>query len=132
MNRVRAVYCLEAATGQIGYKERVKQGCWATPVGLGDRLNIFGKDGLTTVLASGEEYRVQAENSLWPPDQPPTNHFPTPEDETEERRRSAEMFSRTTVYGVALVDHSIILRTGSQLYCIRQSATNSKPKDEAR
>lgn len=125
VNRVGALYCLDAATGQLAYTERVKQGCWATPVGLGNRVYIFGKDGLTTVLAAGDEFRVVAENLLWSADRPPTNHVPSPEDETEERRRSAAIFSRPTVYGVALVDGSIVLRTGSQLFCIRDAGTPS-------
>jgi outer membrane protein assembly factor BamB len=120
VNRVGAVYCLDLETGKIAYTKRVKQGCWATPVGIGERVYIFGKDGLATVLASGGEFRVLAENALWSPDQPPANHVPSPEQESEERQRSAAMFSRPTVYGVALVNGSIVLRTGSQLFCVRE------------
>ena len=120
VNRGGVVYCLDAASGQIAYIERTKQACWATPVGIGDRIYIFGKDGLTTVLAAGSEFRIIAENPLWSPDQPPPNNAPSVEDESEERRRSAAMFARPTVYGVAIVNGSIVLRTGSQLFCVRQ------------
>jgi outer membrane protein assembly factor BamB len=132
VNRVGVVYCLDVTTGQIAYTERVKQGCWATPVGIGDQIYIFGKDGLTTVLASGEEFRVLAENVLWSADQPPTNHVPSPAEESEERRRSAAMFSRPTVYGVAIVNGAIVLRTGSQLFCVRQAGTTFELKEEVR
>ena len=121
VNRVGAVTCVDIANGASLYVERIKQGCWATPVGLGDRVYIFGKDGLTTVLAPGPQFKVLAENPLWPPDAPPTNNIPSPEDESEERRRAAAMFSRPTVYGIAIINGSIILRTGSQLFCVRET-----------
>ncbi len=121
VNRVGVVYCLEANSGQVAYIERTKQSCWATPVGIGDRVYVIGKDGLTTVLATGTEFRVLSENTLWAADQPPINNVPSVEDETEERRRSAAMFSRPTVYGFAIVNGSIVLRTGSQLFCIRDA-----------
>lgn len=132
VNRVGVVFCLDAATGNIAYTERLKQGCWATPVGIGDRVYVFGKDGLTTVLASGDEFRVLAENALWSPDQPPVNHAPTVEEPTEERRRSAALFSRPTLYGVAVVDGSIVLRTGSQLFCVRNPEATTPREREAR
>lgn len=119
VNRAGAVFCLDLQTGDIAYSERTKQPCWATPVGLGDRIYLFGKDGLTTVLAAGDEFQILAENALWHADRPPINHVPTTEEETEERRRSAALFSRPTVYGVALVNGSLVIRTGSQLFCIR-------------
>jgi outer membrane protein assembly factor BamB len=126
INRVGAVYCLDLTSGQIAYTERIKQGCWATPVTIGERLYVFGKEGLTTVLAAGNEFRVIAENPLWSADHPPTNFVPTPEGESEERQRSAAMFSRPTLYGVALVNGSIVLRTGSQLFCVRQPGAAAK------
>lgn len=123
VNRVGAVYCLDAASGQVDYMERVKQGCWATPIGAGAHIYFFGKDGLTTVLNSGAKFQVLAENSLWSADSPPPNHVPTPENESEERRRSAAMFSRPTVYAAAIVNGSILLRTGSQVFCVRNLAS---------
>lgn len=120
VSRVGAVYCLDADSGRIAYSERTKQSCWATPVGIGDRVYLFGKDGLTTVLKTGSEFQIVAENSLWSDENPPLNNSPSADDETEERRRSAAMFSRPTVYGVAIVNGSIVLRTGSQLFCVRR------------
>lgn len=118
INRSGVVYCLDVRTGQIAYIERIKQSCWATPVGLGEHVYIFGKDGLTTVLAAGDEFKVIAVNELWNEDQLPVNNTPTAEEDTEERRRAAVMFSQPTVYGVAMVNGYIVLRTGSQVFCI--------------
>lgn len=122
VNRRGVVYCFDAKTGETTYTERIPQSCWATPVGVGDHLYVFGRDGLTTVLAAGPEFEIVAENTLWTEEAPPANHLPTNEEETEERRRAAAMFSRPTVYGVALVDGTIVLRTGSQVYCIRAAS----------
>ena len=119
VNRVGAIFCLNAASGELVYTERAKQGCWATPVGLGDRIYIFGKDGLTSIIAAGNEFKVLAENELWTAEEPPVNNVPKTEEKTPERQRSSGMFLKPTVYGVAIVDGSIILRTGSQLFCIR-------------
>ena len=68
VNRAGVVYCYDAVTGKNHYTKRTNGVCWATPVGLGDRVYLFGKDGMTTVLASGPEFRVVAENMLWDPE----------------------------------------------------------------
>ena len=65
VNRVGVVYCFDAKTGEERYAKRIRQMCWATPVGIGDRVYFFGKDGLTTVLGSGPKFHVLAENALW-------------------------------------------------------------------
>ncbi|MEZ6128442.1 MAG: PQQ-binding-like beta-propeller repeat protein [Planctomycetaceae bacterium] len=119
VNRVGVVYCLDAETGDEVYTQRIKQSAWATPVGVGEHLYVFGKDGTTSILAAGRDFRVVAENSLWSDDTPPINNVPAAEETSEERRRGAAMFSRPTLYGVAIVDDSIVLRTGSQVFCVR-------------
>ncbi|MEZ6065328.1 MAG: PQQ-binding-like beta-propeller repeat protein [Planctomycetaceae bacterium] len=121
INRVGVVYCLDLKSGDVVFAERIPQSAWATPFAVDDRIYVFGKDGLTTVLAAGAEFKVLAENSLWNEDDPPVNRVPTAAGESEERQRSAAMFSRPTVYGAAIVDGGIVLRTGSQVYCVRQS-----------
>jgi hypothetical protein len=68
VNRVGVVYCFDQKTGEKCYTNRTNGVCWATPVGLGDRIYIFGKDGKTTVIATGPEFKVLAENQLWDPD----------------------------------------------------------------
>ena len=40
INRVGVVYCFDAETGALCYAERTKQSCWATPLGVGDRLYL--------------------------------------------------------------------------------------------
>ena len=122
INRAGVVYCFDAASGKQLYASRVKQTPWATPLSAGDRLYLFGKEGLTTVLQAGPEFKVLAENSLWKPDAPPADKNPAAAEETEERRRAAAMFSGTTVYGIAAVPDTLLIRTGSHVYAVRSPA----------
>ncbi len=124
VNRVGVVYCIDAATGEQRYAERIRQSCWATPLPLGDRICFFGKDGLTTVLAAGPVFRELAANVLWPADQPPTdNGTPKPDETSAERKQASAMFSGPTQYGVAAVSGSLLIRTGSHVYCVRVPAS---------
>jgi outer membrane protein assembly factor BamB len=72
VNKAGVVFCYNAETGEKHYSKRIGQGCWATPVAIGDRLYVFGKDGLTTVLAAGPEYKLISENQLWDPNEVPS------------------------------------------------------------
>ncbi|MFO1065978.1 MAG: PQQ-binding-like beta-propeller repeat protein [Pirellulales bacterium] len=67
INKSGVVYCFNAQTGENVYTKRSGGVCWTTPVGIGDRVYLFGKDGLTTVIATGPEYKVVCENQLWDP-----------------------------------------------------------------
>ncbi|MGL4465457.1 MAG: PQQ-binding-like beta-propeller repeat protein, partial [Planctomycetia bacterium] len=119
VNSVGVVFCLNAATGDVLYSERLKQTCWATPLGVGDRVYFFGKDGLTTVLAAGPTYRVVAENALWKKEEAAAPPPAAAEKEaTPERRRAAGNFSGPIQYGYAVVDDGLVLRTGSELYLV--------------
>jgi len=119
INRVGAVYCFDAETGALRYAERTKQSCWATPLGVGDRLYLFGKDGLTTVLRAGPKFEVLAENQLWDPASIKPDPAKIAREETEERRKAAAMFSGPVQYGIAAVEGSLLIRTGETLYCLR-------------
>jgi outer membrane protein assembly factor BamB len=120
INRVGVVYCIDVATGEQKYAQRTKQSCWATPLPLGDRIYFFGKDGVTTVLAAGPEFKELAANELWPADQPPTdNGAPKVDDSSAERKQASAMFSGPTQYGVAAVSGSLLIRVGSHVYCVR-------------
>ncbi|HTN73699.1 MAG TPA: PQQ-binding-like beta-propeller repeat protein [Pirellulaceae bacterium] len=121
VNRSGVVYCLEADTGKLCYTQRTKQSVWATPLGLGDRVYLFGKEGHTTVLAAGAEYKVLAENQLWDPAAvAPPDAAKTPMEDTEEKRRSAAMFSGPVQYGIAAIGNNLLIRTGEKLYCVRK------------
>ena len=201
VNRVGVVFCFDAETGEKKFAKRIAQGCWATPTGIDDRIYIFGKDGVTTVLAAGPEYQVLAENTLWDPltagdesqarnraagrepgetrrggteghghgdapakgagdagstdDKKPTGAkegnasagkpLPeaakakpapaneeggarrsgrprSPEDEAKARAQGEGRFADPIQYGVAIVEGSIVVRTGDTVYCLRTSS----------
>ena len=116
VNRQGVVYCFDAATGEEAYTQRTPQSIWATPFGIGDRVYLFGKEGTTTVLAAGPEFKILAENQLWNPDAPAADPAT---DETDPRRRAAAaMFGGPTQYGVAAVPGHLLIRTGEVLYCV--------------
>jgi outer membrane protein assembly factor BamB len=120
VNRSGVVYCFNAKTGEPNYTERTKQSVWATPLGVGDRLYLFGKDGLTTVLRTGPKFEVLAENELWDPKSIKPDTAKAAAEETAERRRSAATFAGRVQYGIAVAHGSLLIRTGDVLYCVRQ------------
>lgn len=102
VSRVGAIWCLDLATGERAYRKRVDGGsCWATPLGVGDRLYVPGRRGETTVLAAGPEYEVLANNVLF------------------ESAEDAGPFGGPTVYAIAVVGDTLLLRTGDKLFAIR-------------
>lgn len=125
VNRVGVVYCFDVATGEKKYAERIKQSIWATPVGLGDRVFFFGKDGTTTVLAKGPEFKVLSENQLWDPEAIKPDPAKAAAEETPERRAAAANFAGRTQYGVAVTPGRLLIRTGEVLYCV--AAENKQP-----
>ena len=127
VNRVGVVYCIDAATGEQKYAQRTKQSCWATPLAIGERIYFFGKEGATTVLAAGPEFRQLAVNELWTADTPPTDNGAPKTDETSpERKQANAMFSGPTQYAAAAVSGSLLIRVGSHVFCIRDTATATK------
>lgn len=120
-------HCLDLKTGKSHYEERLPGSVWATPIVADGRIYFFGKDGVTTVVPVGKEFEIIATNRLW--------------SEADAKKRQAEaqkklppgagggfpMSSRggpyatvgDTVYAVAAVDGAFIIRTGSELLCIR-------------
>jgi len=121
VNRVGVVYCFDAATGETVYRERTKQSCWATPYAVGDRIYFFGKDGLTTVIAAGREFKVLAENQLWTPEDLQPEAAAPASESTGERRQAAAMFSGPTLYGYAVANDRFVVRIGNQAFCVAKS-----------
>ncbi len=95
VNRAGVATCVELATGKTLWSQRLPGSCWASPLGAGDRVYFFTKDGETVVVAAAgdQDHRptVLAENSL-------------PES--------------GTVYGVAAVPGAFVVRTTEKLYRI--------------
>ncbi len=119
VNRVGAVYCVDEKTGEVVYIERTKQQCWATPLGVGDRIYLFGKEGVCTVLKSGPDFQVLAENQIWNHEILLPEESLAESEETPERRQAAANFDRPTVYGYAVGENVLVVRIGHQVFGVR-------------
>ena len=95
------------ATAKPKLDGRLDESCWATPLGIGDRIYFFGRTGKTTVIQAGPDFKKLATNRLWEP---------SGEEESSER----PSFGGRTQYGVAAVDDALLVRTGQVLYCVRK------------
>ncbi|GIW97607.1 MAG: serine/threonine protein kinase [Pirellulaceae bacterium] len=123
LNRAGVLFAFDAETGEQVFAERTPQSCWATPLGIGDRVYLLGKDGLVTVVQAGREYQVLAENVTWneqtlPPEQPL-------EEEDPQRQRTSAMFSKPTLYGYAVTSDAFLVRVGNALICCRSQPTTN-------
>ncbi len=103
---------------------------------------FFGKDGTTTVLKAGPDFEQVSSNRFWsaadfakrrdeakdkaaatlpkPPEgKGPGGGPPLPKDELEATRYSAV---GDVVYGVAAVDGMFVIRTGTEIICVRTTS----------
>ena len=94
VNRVGVAFCLDLATGQRLWHQRLKGPCWASSIGTGDFVYFFGVDGVIEVFRVADMPVKIAENRLP---------------------------ARSRLYGVAVQNGRLILRFGRRLACIRQT-----------
>ena len=86
--------CVDRSNGKTLWDQRLSDSTWASSVAADGKLYFFCKDGNTLVMKAGGSQTVVAENNL-----------------------TAE----SPIYGVALVDRNIILRSGKNLICVRET-----------
>lgn len=91
VSKAGVLYCHKADSGKLLFEERIAESCWASPVGAGGHVFIFGEKGTTTVLAAADTFRPVATNSL-----------------------PAEK----SVHGVAATDGAWVVRSHRHLFCI--------------
>jgi outer membrane protein assembly factor BamB len=72
LNSVGVLFCIDSATGETHYTQRLGTTCWATPIVAGENIFFFGKDGTTQVIKSGPTFVKVATNQLWDPRNAPT------------------------------------------------------------
>eukprot|EP00913_Durusdinium_trenchii_P028324 g26552.t1 len=127
INRVGAVYCLDANTGEQKYLRRTGGSCWAQPIGSGDYVYFFGRDGRTSVLKAGAKYELVATNSLWDKAAPPTTETSAKAETAQKKappaakkkqggRRGGYGSMDPVVYAAVPVDGAFFVRLGSRLY----------------
>lgn len=56
--------CLDAATGELIWQERIGGNFSASPVAAAGRIYFVGDNGETTVIAAGPEFKILARNAL--------------------------------------------------------------------
>lgn len=72
VNKANVLHCIELASGEIAYRQRLSLDCWATPVVADNAIFFFAKNGQTRIVRAGPEFVEIAENRLWSPDTPPS------------------------------------------------------------
>lgn len=105
VNRSGIVYCLDLKSGEEKYARRTASSIWATPLIIGDRLYLFGKDGTTSILRASADTDVLAENSLWV---------------NEPAGDQPGSFGGPVLYAASAADSTLILRRGDRLFAIRR------------
>jgi outer membrane protein assembly factor BamB len=130
MTKGGVLYCRDLKTGEERYAERLVSACWATPVAVGEHLYCFGKDGVTTVVKAGPEFEQVAVNRLWTAEELKARREkkrsedqfpPLPVKGKDEMEAMLSDATGDVVYGVAVVDGAIYIRTGTELCCLRKS-----------
>jgi outer membrane protein assembly factor BamB len=64
VNRGGIATCLEARTGKVVWKERLKGAYSASPIYARGRIYLFNEEGLATVIRPSRKYEVIASNVL--------------------------------------------------------------------
>ena len=64
VNRGGIASCLEAKTGEVVWKERLKGSYSASPIFAKGRIYLFNEEGLSTVIRPSRKYEVIASNAL--------------------------------------------------------------------
>jgi outer membrane protein assembly factor BamB len=131
VTKAGVLHCLDLETGEEHFAQRLGGTCWATPVAAGDQVFLFGKDGVTTVIKAGPKCEKVATNRLWSADdlqartqaaaKRPENQFPPlPKQGKEQMEQMLKDAVGDVVYGVAAVDRTFFIRTGTELWCVRR------------
>ena len=114
VSRSGVVYCLNAKTGKQRYAKRSAGSVWATPMHIGNRIYLFGRNGTTTVIGDGNKFEVLAQNTLWALDPP------KPAPAAEGGRGAPPSFGGPVLYAVAVAGDKFLLRRGDRLYCVSE------------
>jgi outer membrane protein assembly factor BamB len=91
VSKAGIAYCVDLNTGKTKGTLRLPAPCWASPVGVRDRVYFFSTDGACTVIRVGPKMEELSQNQL----------------PVEGR-----------VYGVAVVNGAILVRSGTTLFCV--------------
>jgi len=137
------LHAYDLKSGEERFAERLDNPIWVTPIGVEGHVVCFGKDGVTTVVATGPEFekthvnrwwdatefekrqetakKAASQNLLTPPrGQGSGGGAAIPPKELDAIRYSAV---GDVVYGVAADQNTWYIRTGTELIAIRNSSS---------
>jgi outer membrane protein assembly factor BamB len=110
VNPVGVLTGYDLKSGKELFAERIASTCWATPIVAGGNLFCFGKDGVTSVVKTGPDFRIVTTNKLWEAVKLP------PAKSSGGEGAAANL--DPVVYGVAAANDAWFVRTGTNLYRI--------------
>lgn len=108
VNRSGVLFCLDLKTGKEVYAGRIKSSIWATPIGHGNKVYLFGRDGNTTIVDAGKSFKKVSTNSLWKSEAP------------KSPGEGGSSLGGNVLYSGIKAGDSLVLRRGDRLYCVRQ------------
>ena len=109
VNKTGVLYGLDLETGEEQFAERTAGSIWATPVGVGDTLYLFGKDGrISVVSGEGDTREVTTWESL-------------PADKPEAEGEASGPFAGSVLYAATWCNDLILLRRGDRLFAVAAS-----------
>lgn len=147
VNKAGVLYCIDGESGKQVFAKRIGNPCWASAIGVQvdgqSFIYLFTKNGFTVVLRAGDDYELVARNRLWdhdqmveaadlakrqraqnkaPPDQAQPKEGPEKVFSGMPESTLHQMFSYgdPTVYGAAVVQGKLLIRTGGHLYCVSE------------
>ena len=112
VNREGVLYGLDVDSGEEIFAKRLKGSSWATPIGAGQQVFFFGRDGKVdrvTDLHDGQTI------STW--DRLPAPPKPKASEKTD-RRGPPSMFSGPVLYAAAWCGDLVLLRRGGKLFSV--------------
>lgn len=108
INRGGVLYGLDLQTGEERFAERLEGGsAWATPIGIGNRVYVFGKDGRVNVVEGRD---ADLAMTTW-------ESLPSDPEPAEAGR--AGRFSGSVLYAAVWCDGLILMRRGDRLFAVR-------------
>ncbi len=110
VNATGVLFCLGLETGDEQFNGRIGDSLWATPLPLGDRLCLPGKNGKVTMIATGSKLEKLAENTVWAVKAPPPMAEGAP--------RAAPGGGGPVLYAAIAVGEKLLIRRGDALYCV--------------
>ena len=95
INKAGVLFCYALKSGQLLFDRRLPDSTWASPLGAGNRIWFFCKDGSTVVMESADTPKVLSTASL-------------------------KVAGNDRVYGYAVASGKFVFRLGAELICIGQ------------